>query len=199
MARLSADDVFDSVQGSAAANYICKQLRRLNEIMDAEVETRDDLFYDVLFPVFHVTPILYDVLSIRHGSDEDEIHLRQRECFRLACILYLCNIRSIYDFEPGSAMPYGSKLILLLGTPDLLPRWEKSNVYLLWILTVAASSATLFESLRKHYVAFLSESVRAAGIANFDEFSALIRGFVWSEAAFGEALRALKSQIKFNA
>ncbi|EXJ66631.1 uncharacterized protein A1O5_10302 [Cladophialophora psammophila CBS 110553] len=194
--QLSHQEVFDNIGGSAAVQHVCRQLRHLSRIMDDECKRRD-LWQDSPFAVFHVSPLLHDCLSIAHGTRRDEIQLRQRECFRLASILYLCEIRAKFDFEPGAGMLYGTKLQLMAGTEGLLPRWESSNVVLLWILTVAACSATLFDDLRLQFISLLSEGIRAAGIASFDEFSGIIHGFMWSSSALGPALCALERQIIF--
>ncbi|KIX94724.1 uncharacterized protein Z520_09414 [Fonsecaea multimorphosa CBS 102226] len=193
---LSHGENFDTLEQSEAVRHICQQLRRLNHIMDEEC-TRRDLWHDSPFAVFHVSPILHDCLSIAHGTLRDEIQLRQRECFRLASILYLCEIRAKFDFEPGAGMLYGTKLQLMMGTEGLLPRWERSNnVFLLWILTVAACSATLFDDLRTQFVSRLAECIHAAGIANVDDFCSIIYDFTWSRGAFGPALSSLAGTIR---
>ncbi|KIW30883.1 uncharacterized protein PV07_02575 [Cladophialophora immunda] len=196
VSQLSHQDNFNTIDQSTAVRHICQQLRQLNQIMDDEC-TRRDLWQDSPFAVFHVSPLLHDCLSIAHGTLRDEMQLRQRECFRLASILYLCEIRAKFDFEPGAGMLYGTKLRLMVGSEGLLARWERSNnVFLVWILTVAACSATLFDDLRSQFVSLLAECIHAAGIATFDEYSSLIYDFMWSRSALGEALSSLEDRIR---
>ena len=196
IARLSAMEVFDGLEESGSVQHIYQQLRRLNEIIAEESTTRS-LWQDVRFAVFHVTPILHDCLSVARASPGDDIALCQRECFRLASILYLIEVRAKFDFEAGAGMLYGSKLQAMLGRPGLLTAWDRSNHFLLWILTVASCAATLFHDSRAQFVRWLSDSLRATDISSFDKFSTLVNGFVWSETAFGPALLALADQIDF--
>lgn len=104
-----------------------------------------DLWYDPLFAAYHVSPVLHSFLSIEHGSIFDDLAIRQKECFRLAGILYLCNLRSKFDFEPGAGMLYGTKIQMMLGTPYMLPYWGKANIFLMWIMTVCACSPILLK------------------------------------------------------
>ncbi|KAJ4854164.1 uncharacterized protein T069G_11143 [Trichoderma breve] len=132
-----------------------------------------------------VERLLHHFLSLPRSSIHDEIHARQRECFRLAGILYLGSLRSKFDFEPGAGMLYGTKLQLVLGSEGMLPKWDTSNIFLIWILTVAACSPILFDDLRMQFAALLSESVRSIGYETPQDYLAAINGFIWCEAAFG--------------
>jgi hypothetical protein len=172
---------------TVSLDSIIQRLKRLNEIIAMEVLVRD-LWSDVLFPLFHIFPILHDCLSMARGSLHGGVEIREKECYRLAAILYLCNMRAKFDFESGAGMLYGSKLYLMIGG------LERSKI-LIWILTVAACSPSLFKDLRAQFVTLLSEAVKSAGIGNFREFSALISGLIWCDAALGEELRDLQGQI----
>lgn len=176
------------LETSQVVAYICQQLKRLNEIITAEASVRD-LWRDVLFPLFHISPILHDCLSIARGSLHDDIETRHQECFRLAAILYLCNLRAKFDFEPGAGMLYGSKLYIMA---ESIP--ERSNV-LLWALAVGACSVTLFDDLRSQFVTLLSGAVRSAGIATSREFLSIIEEFIWCGVAFGPDLSDLQDRL----
>ncbi|OAP64168.1 hypothetical protein AYL99_00140 [Fonsecaea erecta] len=193
---LSQSETCDSIDQSAAVQHICQRLRQLNQIVDDEC-TKRELWHDSPFTLFHVSPLLHDCLSISRGTVRDGLQLRQRECFRLASILYLCGIRAKFDFEHGAGMLYGTKLQLMVGTPGMLPRWESSNVFLVWILTVAACSAILFDELRTQFVSMLAECIHAAGIGSFDEYSSMIYDFMWCSGALGPALSSLAGRIRF--
>ncbi|KAF3063013.1 hypothetical protein CFAM422_010488 [Trichoderma lentiforme] len=192
--QLSSGCVIPTVERCEIANYLCQQLRHLNDIIASETLTRD-LWTDPLFHVFHISPVLHHFLSLPRSSIHDEIHARQRECFRLAGILYLGNLRSKFDFEPGAGMLYGTKLQLVLGSEGMLPKWDSSNNFLIWILTVAACSPILFDDLRMQFAALLSESVRSIGFATSQDYLAAINGFMWCDSAFGMSLNTLSRQI----
>ncbi|PKK51044.1 hypothetical protein CI102_2949 [Trichoderma harzianum] len=193
-AQLSSGCVIPTVERCEVANYLCQQLRHLNDIIASETLTRD-LWIDPLFRVFHISPVLHYFLSLPRSSIHDEINARQRECFRLAGILYLGNLRSKFDFEPGAGMLYGTKLQLVLGSEGMLPTWDSSNIFLIWILTVAACSPILFDDLRMQFAALLSESVRSIGYVTSQDYLAAINGFMWCDAAFGMSLHSLSRQI----
>ncbi|RDW57455.1 hypothetical protein BP6252_13793 [Coleophoma cylindrospora] len=197
ISQLSSNEAFEAVEDSPAVLYVRKMLRNLNAIIDAELLVQD-LWSNVLFSVFHLTPILHDIFSMAHGSVHDAILIRQRECFRLAAILYISNIRGRFDFEPGSGMLYGSKLQMMLNSPGMMPSWGRSNVSCIWILTVAACSECLFDDLRNYFLARLLECVRVAGISSFQDFLVTIIEFGWCEGAFGQILYSLGSQMQFD-
>lgn len=192
-----ADRIFDETDETTSIQRLCQQLRRLNEVI-AEESIARNLWQDAVFPVFNIAPIQHDCLSMPRASLYDDIQARQRECFRLATLLYLMELRAKVDYEAGQGMLYGTKLQLMLGTQGILPTWEGSNDLLLWVLTVGACSAILFDDLRGQFVALLSESLRAANIRTFEEYATRIIQLTWSEVAFGPALRGLEGQIDFH-
>ncbi|RFU25199.1 hypothetical protein B7463_g11137, partial [Scytalidium lignicola] len=184
-----------SAQTSLGIYDIRQKLRDLHEIIHAELLTRRDLWHDALFPIYNLLPILYNLLSARRFSIYDEIHHRQEECFRLAAILYINNIRAKFGFEPGGGMLYGSKLQMMLGTDGFMSSWQPPHV-LIWILTVAASSPTLFAELRSYFVEQLQECLRSSGTADFECFTNMLTKFMWSNEIFGGDLRVLENQIR---
>ncbi|KAL7935579.1 hypothetical protein V8C35DRAFT_278595 [Trichoderma chlorosporum] len=192
--QFSSGCVIPAVEECDVSKYLCEQLRHLSDIIAVETLTQD-LWVDPLFPVFHISPLLHYFLCLPRSSIYDDIHARQRECFRLAGILYLGNLRYKFDFEPGAGMLYGTKLLLMLGSEGMLPKWETSNIFLIWILTVAACSPILFDDLRMQFAALLSESARSTGLITSSEYLAAIHEFVWCDSAFGTVLNTVSRQI----
>lgn len=192
--QVSTHENFEYIEESRTVDLVCKRLRQLNKILAAEVLTQDLWRHDT-FAVFHLTPVFHELFSIVRGSMHDSYQARQKECFRLAAILYMVGFREKFDPEPGSGMLYGTKLLTMLNTPGLTPSWGRSNHLLVWILTVASCSESLFHDLRQHFVARLSESIQVAAIKTSQEFVNLVRGIIWCDEAFGPLLRDLQSQI----
>jgi hypothetical protein len=92
-------------------------------------------------------------------------------------------------------MLYGTKLLLMLGSEGMLPKWETSNKFLIWILTVAACSSILFDDLRAQFTALLSDSARSTGLNTSKDYLTAINGFLWCDSAFGVTLNTLSRQI----
>ncbi|GAD91485.1 predicted protein [Paecilomyces variotii No. 5] len=188
--RTSLDEDFDSVCESLPVKYCLQQLVRLSQIVGADNATAT-IWNDPLFPVFHIHPLLQDFLSMTRGSVHDSLQLRQRECFRLAGIIYLLSIRSKIDFEPGAGMLYGTKLRVMLETPGVLPPCSGSVSIIVWALVMSACSPVLFEELRGQYMNMLSTYMQAAGIADFESLLEVIRQFPWCYSVFGDAMSHL--------
>jgi hypothetical protein len=167
--------------------YGLQQLTHLGQIIDAAIVPWDD----PLFPVFHISPLLHDFLSIPRGSVHDSVHIRQRECFRLFGIIYLLSVRSITDFEPGAGMLYGTKLQLLLETPRVFVPEDKSNQILLWGLVVCVCTRVLFDELRSQFLAILSRYLQVAGIESFEELLVVVWELPWCCKVFGDGLHHL--------
>lgn len=195
--ELSSDEVVEDVGGSVPVRYICQRLRQLNEVIGEESSTRD-FWLDPVFPVFQIHPVLYECLCFPRASIYDDVQLRRRECFRLAAILYICNLRAKFDPEPGQGMLYGTKLQAMLSSLETFSLWPRSNTVLLWTLTVASCSATLFDDLREQFVALLAFTTRALGIRTFGGFHARVHGLTWSDAAFGPELYALRDRLELD-
>lgn len=177
---------------------IRQKLKDLHEIIHSELLVRRDLWQDALFPVYNLLPILHNFLSVPRFSVYDEVHHRQIECFRLAAILYINNIRAKFGFEPGGGMLYGSKLQMMLSTEGFMSSWQKSNVVLIWILTVAGSSLTLFAELRGYFMERLKDYLWFSEITNFEHYTNMLTEFAWSNQIFGGDLRILEDQIRLH-
>ncbi|KAH8802580.1 hypothetical protein F5884DRAFT_683329 [Xylogone sp. PMI_703] len=195
--RTSFDGSAQRLEESVVVRDILESFRQLNEMITAELSIRD-LWHDVSFWVYNLSPILHELLAISRGSVHDNIWIRQLECFRLAGILYVTNLRLKIDPEYGSGMLYGSKLQMILGSPEMMPSWGSSNNFLIWILTVAACSSCLFDDLRNYFVTLLSESLKYSDVVNFDEFLMIIHGISWCDKAFHREIRDLETKIQFN-
>lgn len=174
---------------------ICNGLRQVHEIITAELLTRD-LWGDVLFPVFHLSPILYDLLSMPRGTIHENMYVRRRECFRLAAVLYVTELRAKFGVDASPAILYASKLRNMLQAGDMLRPWGPSNVFLLWSLTVAASSTCVLEGLRRGFVHMLSTAAQAAGITRFPELVTLFATFLWCDETMALSVRALETKYQ---
>lgn len=171
---------------------------QLHEIILGELSTRRDFWQDALFPIYHLLPILHKLLSFNRFSIYSELCDRRIECFRLAAILYINNLRARFGFEPGGGMLYGSKLQMMLRSAGMMPTWDHSNIVLIWILTVAASSSTLFAELRAFFTARLKECLQYSRVRNLSDFVAMITEFLWNNTIFGADLRILQDQLQLN-
>ncbi|KIW46593.1 uncharacterized protein PV06_02258 [Exophiala oligosperma] len=215
LSRLSTNDkVIGDMQQqhSCNANAITKaifdRLRQLTETVDKEspsvqeTTTTTSFWLDSFSWVYTIQPLLYELLSLPRATRHDSPLLRRGECLRLGAILYVCNIRYKLDPEPGTAMLHGTKLYSLLGSsPNLLSSWSDSDdaedvATLIWILTAAACSVTLFDDLRREFAVLLSTTLRSTRIVTtFREFYTLIHRFPWSRAVLGSELRNLHDEL----
>ena len=170
-------------------------LQQLNEIIASALLTRKNLWHEVTFAVYHLSPIMHSLLTLPRASVHDHLFFRQMECFRLACILYIANLQLKFDPEPGTGMLYGSKLKMNLDREDMMPSWSRSNPILIWILTIAACSSCLFTDLRSHFVARLREALQEIEVAPSESLSDVVRGPKWCKEAFQEEIDALTGQL----
>ena len=177
---------------------VCDLLQRLNEIIARELLIRRNLWHDVTFAVYHLSPILHSLLTVPRASVHDQLPFRQRECFRLACILYIANLQTKFDPEPGTGMLYGSKLKMILDKEDMTLLWGRSNSLLFWILTMAACSSCLFTDLRSHFVSRLREALQVNDVTPVQGLSSIVHGAMWCREAFQEEMDALAGQLDFH-
>lgn len=80
----------------------------------------------------------------------------------------------------------------------MVPSWPRSNNFLIWILTVAATSRCIFDELRDYFIERLAESLNYTGVATFQDFVGLISEFLWCEEACGPELRSLEPRLCFS-
>lgn len=201
VSQLSADEVFENFQHSTSVRYIFDLLRQLTQTVDTESSAQKSFWFDSSFLIYTIHPLLHELLSFPRATRYDSTPLRQRECIRLAAILYVCNIRNRLDPDPGIGMLYGTKLYVMLRSPDMLSSWsDASNCCntstFVWILTVAACSVTLFDDLRGSFKTLLSTTLRSTGIAStFRAFYTLIHRVLWSTTVLESDLCNLHTEF----
>ncbi|KAL7934760.1 hypothetical protein V8C35DRAFT_301779 [Trichoderma chlorosporum] len=154
-----------------AVVHIFDAIQRVNTIIDSEANALGDTFWrTVLFPGFHFAPILYDLLSLPRDTDGSTTQFsKRRECFRLAGILYISEIRAKFGMDNTGATSYAYKLLSVLKTRDMLVSWESDNHFLLWTLVIGSVSLCVPEALRLEFMEILSEYPSIVGIASLRE------------------------------
>ncbi len=184
------------LQQDVAVMRVYDALRQVDKIIADEFLSKgEDFWSTILFPGFHFSPILHDLLSMPRGTVHDGIEARRRECFRLAAVLYVTELRGKFGIDTTPAIVYTAKLYAILTSPNMLPAWGTSNVFLLWSLVVAAASPSVPEPFRLEFIVKLLQCLRSAGVRWFYELTALITDFVWSDAAMGRFLSDLERRL----
>lgn len=142
-----------------AVAHIFEAIQQVNSLINTEAHVQGDVFWQtVLFPGFHLAPILYDLLSlprVTHGM-ADKFSMR-RECFRLAGILYISEVRAKFGMDNTGAISFAQKLLYTLKSPDMLSSWESDNFFLIWSLMIGSVSLCVPEALRLEFMDMLSE------------------------------------------
>ncbi|RAK72037.1 uncharacterized protein BO72DRAFT_390525 [Aspergillus fijiensis CBS 313.89] len=177
-------------------SYIRQSLGELHMIMLSELMKRD-LWSDVLFPGFHISPILHILLSHPRATVHDTIELRVMECFRLATVVYLTELRGRFGLDTVPGLLYGSKLHLLLHDMTLSLLSTSHQIYLVWALTVGSCASCLSEELQGSFVGLLRKMIVFMGVAEFTDYQDLIGQFLRIPDALFCSLDALEDQLFF--
>ncbi|KAL2827492.1 hypothetical protein BJY01DRAFT_255674 [Aspergillus pseudoustus] len=133
---------------------ICDSITQLHQIMRTELSVKD-LWADIIFPGFHISPILHVVLSLPRATVYDGIENQMNECFRLAAIIYLTELRGLFSLDTIPGQLYGSKLQLLFQRLEPATYAQAANFYLIWALTVGACASCLDQGTRGWFVEHL--------------------------------------------
>ncbi|KAL7947636.1 hypothetical protein V8C42DRAFT_318341 [Trichoderma barbatum] len=146
--------------------HIFDAIQQVNAIINSEADALGNAFWrTVLFPGFHLGPILYDLLSLPRDTDGLTSQFsKRRECFRLAGILYISEIRSKFGMDNTGAMSYANKLSLAFKDRDMLVSWGCDNRFFLWSLTIGSVSLCVPEALRLEFMEILSEYPSIVGV-----------------------------------
>ncbi|KAL3494386.1 hypothetical protein BJX62DRAFT_234263 [Aspergillus germanicus] len=151
-----------TTDGEYTAEIPIPQLRdsilELHDIIRSELSMRD-LWTDIIFPGFHISPILHALLSQPRATVFDRLDGRLRECFRLAAVIYLTELRGLFGVDTIPGQLYGSKLRLFLQGVDLPVYAEPGNFYLVWALTVGACASCLDQELKDWFTFQLSQAL----------------------------------------
>ncbi|PON24486.1 hypothetical protein TGAM01_v206818 [Trichoderma gamsii] len=139
--------------------HIFEALQQVNSLINTEAHAKGDVFWQtVLFPGFHLAPILYDLLSLpRVTHDMANKFSMRRECFRLAGILYISEVRAKFGMDNTGAISFAQKLLYTLKSLDMLSSWESDNFFLIWSLTIGSVSLCVPEALRLEFMDMLAE------------------------------------------
>jgi hypothetical protein len=191
--QLSSDE---RLEESVLVIRVCQRIKELHGIMIAELSVRN-LWIDVIFPGFHLSPVLHDLLSVPRGTTYDSLKVRMRECFRLAAIIYVTELRGKFGIDTVPGRLYGSKLRVMLNSTNMAIDWDSSNIYLIWILTVGACSSCV-EDQRDWFVGSLSAMAQLTGMTGLHDLEAAVTGFLWCDEALGPPLRCLESRVTFT-
>lgn len=152
-------DINGLLSQDPAVAHIFEAIQQVNSLINTEAHVQGDVFWQtVLFPGFHLAPILYDLLSlprVTHGM-ADKFSMR-RECFRLAGILYISEVRAKFGMDNTGAISFAQKLLYTLKSPDMLSSWESDNFFLIWSLMIGSVSLCVPEALRLEFMDMLSE------------------------------------------
>lgn len=142
-----------------AVTHIFEAIQQVNSLINAEARALGDAFWQtVLFPGFQLAPILYDLLSLpRVTHDTASTFSMRRECFRLAGILYISEVRAKFGMDNTGATSFAQKLLNCFKRSDMLSSWESDNLFLIWSLTIGSVSLCVPEALRLEFMDILSE------------------------------------------
>lgn len=142
-----------------AVAHIFDAIQQVTNIINSEAEALGHAFWrTVLFPGFHFAPILHDLLSLpRNTNGIASRFSKRRECFRLAGILYISELRGKFGMDNTGATSFAYKLLLLLKSREMFVSWESDNFFLLWALIIGSASLCIPEPLRLEFMELLSE------------------------------------------
>lgn len=154
-----------------AVAHIFDAIQQVAGIIHAEAEAQGDAFWrTVLFPGFHFAPILHDLLSLpRDTGGIGSQFSKRRECFRLAGILYVSELRVKFGMDNTGATSFAYKLLRLLKSRGMFVSWETDNFFLLWALVIGSVSLCVPETLRFEFMELLSEYPYVTGSASLRE------------------------------
>lgn len=192
------EENLEDVSKSIITARLQNMLLDVNRAISLQLQTTKDFWHDVMFSVFNLSPIMHSILTMGRSTVNDTTIRKRMECLRVGCMLYIANLRFKFDPDPGVGKMYGLKLKAILDSPFMLPKWSTSNHLLLWVLTVAASSACLDESMKRDFILHLSESLKIGGIVHMCDLLSAIRNFAWCDEAFQEELNTLLIQLIRN-
>lgn len=147
-------DLPDDVQIS----FICESIEKLNIVIQCRLETAGDgLWGDVLFPQFHLAPILHDLLSMSRASVMDSASAHSKEFFRLAAVLYLCKLWTLFGMDMVGDARYVAKLELSWTQQDLSLIWCFERPLFLWAILVSCTCEKAPVEMRREMVHLLQE------------------------------------------
>lgn len=163
-----------------AVAHIFDAIQQVNTIINIQAVHLGDAFWrTVLFPGFHFAPILYDLLSLpRDIYGVASQFAKRRECFRLAGILYISEVRAKFGMDNTGAISYAYKLLRALKNRDMMVSWGADNMFLLWSLIIGSVSLCVPEALRLEFMDMLPEYLAITGTDSLRDAIPLVGRFL---------------------
>jgi hypothetical protein len=154
------------------------------------------IWKDLIFPGYHISPILGNLLTLRPIEDSFHSATRTLEAFRLGAILYTSNLRACFGIDVvAGARIYSDKLraLLFISSHGMDSGAVIDPGLSIWILAVAFSSKCLPIEDRDAFRGALEATLTEARIANTDSLMVVLSQFVWSEEIFHFETQIVKS------
>ncbi|TFB00597.1 hypothetical protein CCMA1212_007554 [Trichoderma ghanense] len=161
-----------------AVAHIFDAIQQVTSIISSEAEAQGHAFWrTVLFPGFHFAPILHDLLSLPRDTNGIASQFsKRRECFRLAGILYISELRGKFGMDNTGATSFAYKLLRLLKSREMFVSWETDNFLLFWALIIGSVSLCIPETLRLEFMELLSEYPSVTGTASLRDSLPTVSG-----------------------
>lgn len=189
---METETINNRLEENDAVFELSQALRDLNHIIATELATRD-VFKDPLFAAFQICPIIHDLLCMPRGQPTDDLHIRARECFRLAALLYIILVRGKFGVALVEPVSVGSRLIEMLGDVNDFTMLRESTNHLIWVLVVGACSFFLQEDIRLGFVSRLSSALAFLQWTDSARVKEAVVQVAWSEEMFGSSLPELEN------
>lgn len=175
------------LRGSALSMRVLNHLHQVSFIIDAEVAKKGDKFWQtVLFPGFNLMTILHDLLSMPRfvETDTDSQQCRM-ECFRLAGILYITELRAKFHLDAAGVEQYAIKLLINLRRLGMATLRCPSTDCLLWGVMIGSVSSCLSQETRAEFQDLLMAHFDSEESSHDEKSWDTTFGFPWCEAALG--------------
>lgn len=174
---------------------ICSRLREVQAEISRQL-TQRNVWLDVVFPGYHISPVLGDLLKLQELQIGNETFEWVLESFRLAAILYVSNLRACFgiDVEEGAMLHLRKLRTALSKLPDGAGQTPGlPHSLLVWILAVASTSRCLPAEATDHFRALLISALEKLEIESADDLMALLAQFAWAGGIFARETEELRS------
>lgn len=126
--------------------HICESIKHANTLVTRHLVTENRNFWkDVLFPQFHLAPIMHDLLSMPRITEQDDAAEMCRELFRLAAVLYLRRLWAPFGMDKSGEAQYLTKLQRIWTEIDFATVWAFDPSILQWISAVVALHSAMLD------------------------------------------------------
>ena len=173
-----------------------QSLREIHTIMLAEASRRD-LFSDTIFPGIYLSPICHDMLSMRSHLDGNDGTLALQEAFRLACVIYISELRALFGFDARAQSKYAGRLQNLLYYSAI--DWLVPDPFLLWTIVVAVTAKTIRPEQRKWFVNTFRVLLKTLGVESYEDLISRLSKAIWSEALLRAPSQTLRNIVEQGA